>query len=182
MSRTKSFSVALGVVMAGMLAACASAPESRPDQTALEARANAVIESMVAKDPTLAQVLEDSAGYVVFPQVAEAGFIVGGSNGIGVLYENGRATGYSELYEGTLGLQLGGQSFSELVVFQNEAALDRFKAGNFDLTAGVTAVAIQSGAGAQARFEGGVAVFVADETGLMAGATVGGQTMSYTAK
>lgn len=182
MSRTKCFSVALSVVMAAMLAACASAPESRPEQSSLEARANAVVESMVARDPSLAQLLEDSPGYVVFPQVAEAGFIIGGSNGVGVLYENGRAIGYSELYEGTLGLQLGGQSFSELVVFQNQSALDRFKAGNFDLTAGVTAVAIQAGAAAQARFEGGVAVFVDDQTGLMAGATLGGQTMSYTAK
>lgn len=182
MSRTKSYSVALCAVLASMLAACASAPESRPEQSALEARASAVVESMTARDPTLAAVLEDAAGYVVFPQVAEAGFIVGGSNGVGVLFQNGRPVGYSELYEGTLGLQLGGQSFSELVVFQNEGALDRFKAGNFDLTADVTAVAIQAGAAAGARFESGVAVFVDDQTGLMAGATLGGQTMSYSAK
>lgn len=179
LSAAQCFVVGLG---AAMLAACASAPETRPDQQALEARADAVVQTMVARDPTLADLLEEAPGYVVFPTVAEAGFIVGGSNGIGVVYENGRATGYSELYEGTVGLQLGGQSFSELVVFQTQNALDRFKTGNFDLTAGVTATAIQSGAAASTRFEGGVAVFIDDETGLMAGATVGGQTLSYTSK
>ena len=179
MSRTKS--VVLGLA-AAMLAACASAPETRPEQQALEARAEATVETMVARDPSLGELLAGAPGYVVFPQVAEGGVIVGGANGVGVVFEDGRPTGYAELREGSVGLQLGGQSYSELVVFETDDALTRFKTGNFDLTAGVTATAIMSGAGASTRFEDGVAVFVDDESGLMAGATLAGQSISYSAK
>ncbi|MDQ3037021.1 MAG: YSC84-related protein [Myxococcota bacterium] len=98
------------------------------------------------------------------------------------MYENGRSIGYAELREGSIGVQIGGQSFAQIIVFPTQAALDRLTAGSFDPSAGVTATAIQSGAAAATRFEDGVAVFVDDEQGLMAGATLAGQAYGFRAK
>ena len=83
---------------------------------------------------------------------------------------------------GSVGLQAGGQAFSQIVVFQTEEALNRLMAGNFDMSAGVTATALASGSAASVEFEGGTAVFVDDETGLMAGASIEGQSLNFTAK
>lgn len=181
MTKNKKTGFVLGL-MATMFVGCASAPQSRPDQQALEARADATVQTMVASDPTLGELLARSAGYAVFPQVSEAGFVVGGAGGAGVVYENGRVIGFSELRAGSVGAQIGGQSFSEIIVFETPAALDRFRAGNFDLQAGLSATAIQSGAAARARFEDGVAVFVGGHSGLMAAANVGGQSVTFHAK
>ena len=123
--------------------------------------------------------LDRSYGYVVFPQVGEGGFIVGGARGQGVVFERGRPVGFATLTEGSIGLQAGGQSYSEIIVFEDPGAFQRLKAGNFDLTADAQAIALTSGASANARFEGGTAVFVLPEGGLMAGVTVGGQQISF---
>lgn len=177
----KTTTVLVGLI-ATMFLGCASAPQTRPDQRALEARADATVQTFVARNADFGTMLDDAAGYAVFPQVAEGGFIVGGAQSVGVVYERGRPVGYVELREGSLGAQIGGQTYSQIVVFQTEAALDRLRAGNFDLGAGASVTAIQSGLVAQTRFENGVAIFVDDEAGLMAGATVSGQNLSFIAK
>ena len=56
------------------------------------------------------------------------------------------------------------------------------KEGKFRFDAQATAVALKSGAGANAKFTNGVAVFTMDEKGLMYEASVGGQNFSYIAK
>lgn len=178
--RTKTGFI-VGLIVS-LFAGCASAPQTRRDERALEAHADAAIASYVARDPSFDDLLARSVGYVVFPEVATGGFIVGGSAGVGVVYERGRPVGYAELRSGSIGLQAGGQTYSEIVVFNSHEALERLMAGNFDLSADLTATAIQSGAAASARFEGGTAVFIEDESGLMAGASLAGESISYQAK
>lgn len=158
---------------------CASAPETRHDQVSLEDRADNTLEQMVREDPTLGAALARAPGYVVFPSVGEGGFIVGGTSGVGVVYERGNPIGYAELGEISVGAQAGGQSYSQLIVFENQDALDRLKLGNFDITAGASATAITSGAGTNLHFEGGVAVITDDESGLMASAAIGGQRITF---
>ncbi len=161
---------------------CASAPSTRPDQRALEARADATVEHFVTRDPTLRPLLAEAPGYVVFPEIAAAGFVVGAEGGVGVVYEHGRPIGYAELQEANIGAQIGGQSYSQIIVFETEGALNRLKAGNFDLSASATATAVTAGAAASTRFEGGTAVFIDNQAGLMASATVGGERMVFRAK
>ena len=158
---------------------CASAPETRHDQVSLEDRADATLEQMVQDDPTLGAALARAPGYVVFPRIGEGGFIVAGATGVGVVYERGNPIGYAELGEVSVGAQAGGQSYSQLVIFENQDSLERLKLGNFDLTTDVTATAITSGSAASIRFEGGVAVFTEYESGLMAEASVGGQRITF---
>lgn len=171
---------ALPAIAAFLFAACASVPQQRGEQQALVSKANSTLQMMTARDPSLQQVLDRSAGYVVFPEIGEVGALVAGaSSGVGVVFENGQPIGFASLREGTVGPQLGGQEYSQLVIFQTPEALNRLKAGNFDLTAGVQATALRMGAGMDTQFEQGVAVIVSSESGLMAGATVGGQQISF---
>ena len=128
---------------------------------------------------TLREFLERAHGYAVFPTVGKAGAVVGGAYGRGVVYEQGQPVGYAELNQASAGAQLGGQSYSEIIVFENAGALERLKSGNFDVGAGVSAVLLKSGAAREARFQNGTAVFVHPKKGAMAEASVSGQKLNY---
>jgi lipid-binding SYLF domain-containing protein len=160
-------------------AGCAHAPDTPAESQAMQSEAEATLDTMIAQDPTLGDVLADSAGYVVFPRIGKGGALVGGAHGVGVVYENGRPVGYAELNQGSVGLQLGGKTFSELIVFKEQGALERLKADDFDLTASASAVALQSGAGRTADFQDGTEIFYLSRGGLMAGLDVAGQRITY---
>src|SRR5438128_12150654 len=108
--------------------------------------------------PTLWALMQKGYGYALFPNVDKGGLGVGGAYGRGVVYERGQHIGYSDLTQGTVGVQAGGQSFSELLVFETKAALERFTAGQFGFTVDASAVVLTSGAATQASFVDGVAV------------------------
>jgi lipid-binding SYLF domain-containing protein len=135
---------------------------------------------MVAADPSLRPVLDQAAGYVVFPDVRQGGFVVGGASGKGVLYERGQPVGFAELSQASVGAQVGGQKFSELIVLRDQTALDRIRASNFDFGSQVSAVAVRTGAGSATTFgENGAAVFVKPKAGAMLNVSVTGQTIRF---
>lgn len=179
---TKSSPLAAAVLVVAGLSACASAPDTRDDQARLESAAAAAYDDMVAQDPSLIPFVDVSAGYVVFPRIGEGGFIIGGGAGTGVLYEGGTPVGYVTLRKGSFGAQIGGYSFSELLVLVTPEALARLRAGNFNVTADATATAITQGAAASASAEDGFSIFISDESGLMAQASFSGQSMGFTPK
>jgi lipid-binding SYLF domain-containing protein len=84
--------------------------------------------------------------------------------------------------QGSVGLQAGGQTYSELIVFENSAAMERFKKNQFEFGANASAILAKSGAAANARFVDGVAVFVRPVAGAMAEAAIAGQRVTYVAK
>lgn len=174
--------VLAGTVLALALGACATAPVSVQGKADIEKDAAAVVTAAKAADRTLGPVLDGSAGYAVFPRVGKAAAGFGGAYGKGVLYQGGRVVGYCDLSQATVGLQLGGQVYSEIIAFETRTNVDNFKQGNFSFAAQATAVALKSGAGANAQYRDGVAVFTMDETGLMYEAAVGGQKFSYQPK
>lgn len=132
-------------------------------------------------DAGLTRFFSHSVGYAVFPTVGKGGLCVGGAYGSGVLYAGGKPAGKATLTQVTVGFQLGGQAYSEVIFFENEKVLADFKAGNFALAAAASAVALASGASANAKYREGVAVFTATKAGLMFEAAVGGQKFSYDA-
>jgi lipid-binding SYLF domain-containing protein len=81
-----------------------------------------------------------------------------------------------------VGLQAGAQTFSQVVFFKDEAALDRFKKNKFEFTANASAVAAKAGASTNADYRSGVAVFTRAEEGVMAEAAIGSQKFKYTAE
>jgi len=166
-------------VVAGLVAGCATAPASRAEQNTLLAEAESTLQQMRAEDPSLGALVRRGYGYAVFPKVTKGGLVVGGAAGQGVVYERGRHVGYSSLSQASVGLQAGAQTFSELLVFADKGALDRFKAGSLDFAADASAVILQSGAAAAANFINGVAVVVRPIGGAMVEASIGEQQFTY---
>jgi lipid-binding SYLF domain-containing protein len=177
---TKFTSILLAAIVSLFaLAGCSTAPSSHEDRAELRRSSHQAADQAQVNDPTLVPVMRNAAGYAVFPSVAKGAVGVGGAYGKGELYEGGVVIGFCDLSQATIGVQLGGQAYTEVIVFQSQQAVDTFKQGNFRFDAQATAVALRSGAGANAKYTNGVAVFTMDEKGLMYEASVGGQKFSY---
>jgi lipid-binding SYLF domain-containing protein len=163
------------------LVGCSTAPRTDQGRTEIEREAEVAQAKAERNDNSLARLRENSVGHAVFPSVGKAAVGVGGAYGKGVLFERGEVVGYCDVSQATIGLQLGAQSYTEILVFATRDAIDRFKSGNFAFDAQATAVAVRRGSAVNASFSEGVAVFTTDAAGLMLEAAVGGQKFSYQA-
>ena len=151
-----------------------------------EQKEKAAVEETITKfkgaDPSMKVFFEKAYGYVVFPGVGKGGFIIGGGHGDGWVYEKGIHIGRASLTQLTVGAQIGGQSFSEIIFFQDKKTLDDFKKGNWELSAQASAIMVKEGASKDASYDNGVAVFTMPKKGAMVEASVGGQKFKYTPK
>ncbi len=147
-----------------------------------ERLAQEAVAAFKTANPRLEIFFARSHGYAVFPEVTKGGLIFGGAHGSGTVYEQGKVIGASSVTQVTFGLQAGGQTFQEIVFFKDKEALERFKAGNFELAADVSAVALDNSASDSLDFGGGIAVFTLATGGLMFEASVGGQQFSFEPK
>ena len=131
------------------------------------------------KISSLQPYFKKARGYAVFPNVGKGGFGIGGARGEGEVFEKGNVIGSTTLTQVSVGFQLGGQVFSQIIFFKDKKSLDRFTEGNFEFGASASAVLITEGANASADYSDGVAVLTFSKGGLMYEASVGGQKFSY---
>ena len=125
------------------------------------------------------KLFNSSYGYTIFPKIGKGAIIIGGSGGNGVVYEKGKTIGTAKMAQVSVGAQIGGESYREIIFFENKEALDRFKENKVEFTGQISAVAAKSGASKNAKYADGVAVFTQDLSGLMAEAAVGGQKFTF---
>ena len=181
-TKTQFASLAIALAGAMMLTpfGCSTAPSTVEDMRILESQAQA---TMARVEPTLPHSSMEYAGYVVFPDVGEGAAGVGGAYGKGVVFEKGIVVGYTDMTAGSLGWQLGGQTFKEVIVFSDPTAFRRFKEGNFEFDAAAHAVASDKAAGVAAEtLTSGATVYTIDKDGLMFSAKVGGQKFDFVPK
>lgn len=160
---------------------CLSVAPSAQAQQAPSEDVQKTIGRFKEADPGMADWFAKAAGYAVFPSIGKGGIGIGGAHGGGEVITGGQAIGKTKVTQVTVGLQLGGQSFSEIIFFKNQKDLDSFVEGNFEFNAQVSAVAVTAGASADAGYDHGVAVFTMAKGGLMYEASVGGQKFSFDA-
>jgi len=142
---------------------------------------------------------KNSYAYAVFPTVGQGGFIVGAAHGRGKVYSNGGVVGDTAVTQLSVGWQAGGEAFSEIIFFENKAALDEFETGSFQFGAGASVVVITAGAGASVgtlgaeagasagqkdakvtgSYNKGMAVFTIVKGGLMYDASLEGEKFSF---
>ncbi len=143
---------------------------------------------------------DNAYGYAVFPTIGKGGIVLGGAYGAGRVYEQGDISGTATLMKVSIGFQLGGQAFSEIIFFQNEHAYNKFTSGNFEFDGSLSAVVITAaaqakagteggtagaslgpatGAQAEASYTNGMAVFVHTLGGLMYEMSIGGQKFTF---
>jgi lipid-binding SYLF domain-containing protein len=158
---------------------CASVAYSQGWKPELESDCNEALEMMLTDAPKLQTYKEKAYAYAVFPVITKAGLVIGGAAGQGMVFKDGNPIASSKLKQGSFGLQAGGQQYSEVIFFKDEAAFDRFKSGNLKFSGQASAVAIVPGASFDVDYQDGVAVFTRIKGGLMAEASLGGQHFSY---
>ena len=135
----------------------------------------------IKTDALLSKLFETAAGYVIFPNVGKGAVGVGGASGNGIVYENGKMIGKAKMSQVSVGFQVGGQAYRELIFFENKETLDRFKKNKVELSAQASAVAATAGASANAKYSEGVMIYTQQKGGLMYEASVGGQKFKFTA-
>lgn len=167
------------------LAACANQPITPGDLAREDQELRVGVDESIAAfkqtDPSIQSYFDRSHGYAVFPRVSKGGIGIGGARGNGRVFERGRVIGAAEITKLSIGLQLGGQIFREIIFFQDRATMDLFKAGQYALSAEATGAVAADGAAASVNYAEGVAVFVMPIEGFMFEAAVGGQRFRYSA-
>ena len=133
-------------------------------------------------DPQFEAFAKKGYGYAFFPEITKGGLVFGGARGQGVVYEKGQHIGYADLTQMSVGFQAGLQYYSQLIVFENQAAMDKFKRNEIDFGANASAVYTDKGAAMGAQFVDGVAVFVRPIRGAMSEASLDGQQITYLPK
>jgi len=175
MKRIAAITLSLSITFAAVVAPA-------PAMATTAAKVSETIRTFKKKDPGIKYFFDKSYAYAVFPTVGKGGIGIGGAYGSGLVYQHGRHVGSAKLTQVSIGFQLGGQAYSEVIFFQNKSAFRRFTNGNLKLGAQVSAVAVNKGAAANASFNHGIAIFTAAKGGLMYEATVAGQAFEYSHK
>ena len=150
-----------------------------------------------------AKFFDTAYGYAVFPTICKGGFVVGGAHGNGRVYERGNWVGDASMTQVSVGFQIGGEAYSQIIFFEDERSFKEFTSGNFEFGADAQAVAITAAANASAGTTGasagasggqkdattagkkyykGMAVFTIIKGGAMAQAAVAGQKFKFKPK
>lgn len=149
------------------------------NKTILTEDVGATIKRLQAKDPGLKPLLKRAYGYAVFPSVGKAAAVIGGAYGHGVVFEQGKRIGYATIAQMTVGVQIGGDTFSEIVIFESKEAMDRFKKGKMAFAANASAVLVKAGASGTADYEKGITALAYSRGGMMLELAIGGQKFKF---
>ena len=165
-------------------AAGASAPPAEVRTTAdpIGGKAGETVKALLRRDPSLKKFFDDAHGFAIWPTVGKGAMIIGVGGGTGFVYEGNLQIGTTKMSFVSIGAQLGGQAFSEVIFFRDKAALDNFKRGNFEFGAQISAIAVDKGVANDADYDKGVAVFTMPKGGLMAEVSVSGQKFTFKPK
>lgn len=137
--------------------------------------------AFVKGDNLLQNLFSSAPAYVIFPNIGKGAIGIGGAAGNGIVFQNGNPIGSAKMKQVSFGFQFGGQAYREVIFFENEEALDRFRQGNFEFAAQASAVAVDKGASTNVKYRDGVMVFTQEKKGLMYEASIGGQKFDYSA-
>jgi hypothetical protein len=127
--------IVVTVLIFGLMVGCSTGSVTKDEGDTLLKTAEASRQEWNKVDPQLEAFAKKGYGYAFFPEITKGGLLVGGARGRGVVYEKGQHIGYAELTQMSVGFQAGLQDYSQLIVFENQPAMDRFKRNEIDFGA-----------------------------------------------
>ena len=156
----------------------------KPVKNKTSSKNSAKVKTLIALEkfktmPELVAYFKQAKGYAVFPNVGKGGIGIGGARGGGEVFHRNKVIGSTTLTQVSIGFQLGGQAFSQIIFFKDKRDLDRFTQGNFEFGASASAALINSGAAVESAYSNGIAVLTVSKGGLMYEASIGGQKFSF---
>jgi lipid-binding SYLF domain-containing protein len=165
-----------GLFLNNSVAAQKSAKDDKIVTDAKEAKTE-----FIKADGLMQNLFDNSHGYVIFPNVGKGAIGIGGAAGNGAVFEKGVLIGMASMTQASFGFQWGGQAYREVIFFETEADLNRFKENKIEFSGQASAVAVTKGAAANIKYKDGVMIFSQTKAGLMYEASVGGQKFKYRA-
>lgn len=172
--------IALSLVATTLLGACSTAPKTENQEMFID-EARAATRWFERQVPGLKEQINNSAGYLIYPSVGQWGIVFGGGQyGRAMVNRpSGTQIGWGALNTGSFGLQAGVRGFKMLVVIQDEATMNKFRANQLSGSVSGVVVVAQEGTSGVGRFENGVAVYQGASSGLMAGVNVALDYLRY---
>jgi lipid-binding SYLF domain-containing protein len=140
----------LTVAAAGCTTTSGTSGDPAAQRQAIDAAADSALSRLYAQQPGTRELLASARGVLVFPTFVQAGFIVGGGSGQGVLRKGGKTAAYFRMTEASAGLLAGAQSQAVFILFMTDESLRRFEASS-GWTAGADATVSMINVGANAR-------------------------------
>ena len=180
MKRLKSFPLlAFSFLMTSLFVNNSMQAQNDDKDDKIIADANEARADFIKTDALMKSLFDNSYGYVIFPNVGKGAIGIGGAAGNGAVFQNGNLIGMAKMTQVTVGFQWGGQAYREVIFFETEADLNRFKENKYEFSGQASAVAATKGAAGNVKYKDGVMIFSQIKGGLMYEASVGGQKFKY---
>lgn len=175
------------VIMLAAVAGLAACNQTGPVSTSttagsqratIDSEVRTALNDLYRQRPGARQLANQARAILVFPTITQAGLGVGGLYGNGAMLRGDRIVGYYNIAGGTIGFQIGAQSFSQAYFFNSQEALDNFeRTKGFEIGAGATAVAADFGASGEissSTLQQPLVAVTWGQSGLMAAAVIEG--------
>lgn len=178
MSRRGYIKAAFLIMLGCAIPAVTSSPSVAATGAEIRTRAEQALTQLYNQNEVAREFGRKAKGILVFPEITKAGIGVGGSYGEGVLLIDGRPVEYYTVGSGSLGLTLGAQSFSQVLMFMTDESLRKFRTSK-GWEAGVdgSVVAIKEGAAGSidtTTAQDPIVGFIFGQSGLMFDASFSG--------
>ena len=178
--KTKRWNAAAAWLIAGVMAAGAALAADRGE---LDRRARETLDQFYSLHEHNHELADRAAGVLVFPRITKAGLGVGAEHGDGVLFINGQIEGYYNVSGASFGLTAGAARHSEVVLFMDRHALDRFRdSHDWAIGADANVAVVHRGAGGEYNAEDlnkPILAFAFGEHGLIGDVSLAGSKISH---
>ena len=171
------FSGLFGLILFGT--GCSVTPDTMEGRSNLVGDAESTIGQFRDMDPRTEAFFENAYAYVVFPKITKGGAGIAGAYGRGVVFRDGMMEGFADVTQGSLGAQLGGMSWSEIMFFENRWTFDKFRSNQFAASANASWAGPKEGGTNTLNYSDGVMIFTMDTRGFAVTAAVGAQQFQY---
>ncbi len=158
--------------------ATAAAPARAESAASINNKTDLALEQMFRTVPGARELHDQAKGVLMMPDIFKGGLIVGSAYGEGALRVGGQTAGYYAYLSGSLGFQVGLQSYKQALFFMTDAALAQFrKAKGWEIGADAEVTfpgdGLQTGLDTTTRAAPVIGV-VFGQDGLLAGVSVQG--------
>ena len=179
MKSLKSFPLTISFLMLAFFMSISTLAQKDDDDNKVIADANVAKQDFIKADALMQTLFDNSYGYVIFPNVGKGAIGIGGAAGNGAVFQKEVLIGMASMKQVSVGFQWGGQAYREVIFFETEADLNRFKENKIEFSGQASAVAVTKGAAANIKYKDGVMIFSQTKGGLMYEASVGGQKFKF---
>ena len=179
MKSLKSFPLTISFLTLALFMSISTPAQKDEDDDKVIADAVVAKQDFIRSDALMQTLFDNSYGYVIFPNVGKGAIGIGGAAGNGAVYQKGALIGMASMKQVSVGFQWGGQAYREVIFFETEADLNRFRENKIEFSGQASAVAVTKGAAANIKYKNGVMIFSQTKGGLMYEASVGGQKFKF---